>query len=619
LERYGFRVAPEGEFEVVLADDYLQPELEAVNQRHLASGRPWLLIKPAGMVVWVGPLFRPGHTGCWQCLQQRLKANRQTEHYIRRFAGGAVRFQTARARLPGTLQAAFQLAAAELARAMVQDRPAEPAATLRTLDLLSLELREHTLVRRPQCPACGNPTVLNFRPPELHRRPKAHAGSGEHRTARPEETFARYRHHLSPITGAVMTLDPLDADEPGGVHNYRAGHYFPVFSDDLAQVRGNALAASGGKGATEIQARVGALGEALERYSGICWGDEPSVQGSYQELQPEAVHPREFLLFSERQYRTRQEWNAGLTDNQQYVPEPLPEDVPITWTPAWSLTARRRRLLPKAHCYYGHWDGGHFYCRCDSNGCAAGNTLEEAIVQGFLELAERDAVALWWYNRLRRPAVAVDTFGLEGWETTRAYYRATLGRELHVLDVTTDLRVPTFVAVSRRPDRAVEDVIVGFGAHLDPRAALVRALAEASQYLPALRHTNPDGSTRYLPIQAETLTWWKTATYANQPYLVPDPDAPPRRLEDFAPLAADDLWRDVETCVRLAADRGLEVLMVDQTRPDIGLPVVRVVVPGLRHFWRRLGPGRLYDVPVRLGWLKEPLTEDQMNPIACFV
>ena len=56
------------------------------------------------------------------------------------------------------------------------------------------------------------------------------------------------------------------------------------------------------------------------------------------------------------------------------------------------------------------------------------------------------------------------------------------------------------------------------------------------------------------------------------------------------------------------------MLVVDQTRPDVGMPVCRVIVPGLRHFWRRLGPGRLYDVPVKMGWVKNPLTEDEMNP-----
>jgi ribosomal protein S12 methylthiotransferase accessory factor len=62
----------------------------------------------------------------------------------------------------------------------------------------------------------------------------------------------------------------------------------------------------------------------------------------------------------------------------------------------------------------------------------------------------------------------------------------------------------------------------------------------------------------------------------------------------------------------------MEVLALDQTREIIGLPVVKVVVPGLRHFWARYAPGRLYDVPVQIGVLPHPLREDQLNPIAIF-
>ncbi len=67
------------------------------------------------------------------------------------------------------------------------------------------------------------------------------------------------------------------------------------------------------------------------------------------------------------------------------------------------------------------------------------------------------------------------------------------------------------------------------------------------------------------------------------------------------------------------ASSGCDVLVHDLTRPDIAFPVVKVIVPGLRHFWRRLGPGRLYDVPVRLGWLEEPVAEHDLNPVSLFV
>jgi ribosomal protein S12 methylthiotransferase accessory factor len=48
------------------------------------------------------------------------------------------------------------------------------------------------------------------------------------------------------------------------------------------------------------------------------------------------------------------------------------------------------------------------------------------------------------------------------------------------------------------------------------------------------------------------------------------------------------------------------------------MPVAKVVVPGLRHFWARYGTGRLYDVPVKMGWLERPLREDELNPIPVF-
>jgi ribosomal protein S12 methylthiotransferase accessory factor len=58
---------------------------------------------------------------------------------------------------------------------------------------------------------------------------------------------------------------------------------------------------------------------------------------------------------------------------------------------------------------------------------------------------------------------------------------------------------------------------------------------------------------------------------------------------------------------------------LDQTRPDINMPVVKVVVPGLRHFWPRFAPGRLYDVPVRLGRLAEPTAYEDLNPIPVYL
>jgi ribosomal protein S12 methylthiotransferase accessory factor len=117
----------------------------------------------------------------------------------------------------------------------------------------------------------------------------------------------------------------------------------------------------------------------------------------------------------------------------------------------------------------------------------------------------------------------------------------------------------------------------------------------------------------------ETVDWLRTATLVDHPYLLPDAQHPPRKPSDYARCWTDDLRDDVLICQRRVEREGMEMLVLDQTRADIGLPVVKVIVPGLRHFWARFAPGRLYDVPVRLGWLPQPLREEQLNPVPMFM
>jgi oxazoline/thiazoline synthase len=80
-------------------------------------------------------------------------------------------------------------------------------------------------------------------------------------------------------------------------------------------------------------------------------------------------------------------------------------------------------------------------------------------------------------------------------------------------------------------------------------------------------------------------------------------------------VSSPDNTRDqVLACVEIARRAGLDFLVLDQSRPDVEVPVVRVIVPGLRHFYRRFGPGRLYDVPVKLGLRDGPLPEHELTP-----
>lgn len=605
---------------VVLTDDYLHEDLAAVNRVMQDANRPWMLVRLAGLTTWVGPIFQPGQTACWACLAQRIEANRQLESFILRKSGRSTPLQTAISALPSTLQMGANLAATEILKWVLQGRNQALEGQLMTLNTTSYETQTHVIVRRPQCPVCGQPELFQAaRPIELSPSPKKFTNDGGHRSAFPEETFARYQHHISPITGVVSWLVNITEEVNGLAYSYIAGHNFAMVQDTLYWLRQNLRSRTGGKGMTEIQARVSAIAEAIERYSGVYRGDETTIRESYNSLGPQAIHLHRCLNFSTEQYKNRQVWNAQLTGGRFHVvPNPFDEAQAIDWTPVWSLTHNEFKYLPTAFCYFGHPDSTRFFfCAGDSNGTSAGNTREEAIVQGFLELVERDSVALWWYNRVLRPGVDLDSFGLPYLKALKAYYQS-LKRELWVIDITADLQIPAFAAVSRRTDREVEDIIVGFGAHLDAKIALLRAITELNQFLPAVSHQASDGSTRYNFPDGEAIDWWKNATIMNQPYLLPDSRAKLKRLEDYPQLASDDLMEDVKSCVAIAAQAGLETLVLDQTRPDIGMHVCRVVVPGLRHFWRRLGSGRLYDVPVKLGWLDTATLEEELNPYSIF-
>ena len=97
-----------------------------------------------------------------------------------------------------------------------------------------------------------------------------------------------------------------------------------------------------------------------------------------------------------------------------------------------------------------------------------------------------------------------------------------------------------------------------------------------------------------------------------QAYLLPHGKAALGR-PPFPNFARLDRREQVLACVKTAKRHGLDFLVLDQTRPDVEIPVARVIVPGLRHVHRRFASGRLYDVPVKLGLRRRPLREAELT------
>jgi ribosomal protein S12 methylthiotransferase accessory factor len=426
--------------------------------------------------------------------------------------------------------------------------------------------------------------------------------SGGYRTVSSRATVARFQKHVSPLTGVVTRLERIDADLPMNT-NYYAAHNFSAPAHNVDELRAGLTGGSFGKGSTAEQGEASALMEAIERYSGIFQGDEIRMTRRFTEFPSgDAILPNDVLQYSEAQYQSDRTSQGETTE--QVVPAPFDRSAKVEWSPVWSLRDQRFKYLPTSLLYFFY--GGPNAFHADSNGCAAGNTLEEAIVQGFLELVERDSYAIWWYNRLQRAELDLSQFD-DSYVRDLKTQLAETGRRLWVLDITSDLGVPTYVAILHWIQNGQENIEFGSGAHFDKRIALLRSLTELNQFMSI---GLMGGGTGEKP----SLDGINPLRLQEHPFLTPA--AHPTDQPDLSTMAVplDNTRKQVDACVDIARRAGLDFLVLNQTRPDVEVSVARVIVPGLRHFYRRFGPGRLYDVPVKLGWLDRPRSENELTP-----
>lgn len=595
--------------------------LEWVGEQVRDRTGPLLLVVPDGDAPRIGPLFTDDPGPCWQCLRQRRLWNQPVRSFVERLnlpsAWPLSRSQPCRH--PAVLTQRLEQALLGLGEARGRGSPLRHQ--LLAWNPKTRTWQVHEVTRLPQCMACGAPEQcrvprgVQLQPQVLHP-----AAQGGLRIEAADETWRRLLPQLSPLTGVVSSLGPVHANTERSGFVWAATFPTPAYGAGLEPNAFFSMAA--GKGASEAQARMSALGEAIERHCALCRGDERVITASREALGAAAVDPEVLQAFSPLQLETQLAYGAAAyawpdtraslaraemlgTDPAARglrVPRPLDPARPIDWVEATALTQGGTRYLPAAWCFLRHPTSNEEASPiADSNGLAAGACLEEAILQGLLELVERDAVAMWWYHRARRPSS-----GLEDQPMLKAAVEAeaALGRRLEVLDLTHDLNIPVFCAVSSELERWVPASLrLGFGAHLLPEVALERALSELTQ-LEAI-------GERRLP--------WEWFPLEDHAFLQADPSCAKAteragRLERARsqpqPLALLPL---LEQVIAQVEARGLEVLVTDLTRPDIPLRVVRVVVPGLHPFWPRFRPGRLFEVPVALGWIPGPTEEAALN------
>jgi len=369
------------------------------------------------------------------------------------------------------------------------------------------------------------------------------------RTLRPAETMARIRPHMRAM-GITRVADITGLDTIG----------IPVATACRPNAR--SLSVSQGKGATREAAATSALMEAVEFYH--------------------AEHVQQpLLLESHRALSAR----SGAVDPRRLPLLPGPSFSPrerLLWIEGVDLVSGGVRWVPyeMVHIDYtmGSLPGGRHFAR-GSNGLASGNHVLEAVSHALLELIERDAAALWAQldedeqqgRRLDLDRVS-DRFSRELLE---AFTKA--GVAVAAWDLTSDVGVPVVLvhATEREPNpfRPVP-AAGGLGCHPSGDVALQRALTEAAQS----RLIMISGQRDDVLMNEYRRTTDTDAEAAHRRALVSAGLGQPLRRGTFHPTYRDEVAWILD---QLDGAGFGEAVLVDLSRDEIRVPVVRLIVPGM--------------------------------------
>ena len=385
-------------------------------------------------------------------------------------------------------------------------------------------------------------------PVEQASNTRISGGGQTHGTTRPSETIARIRPFMSRM-GITRVANVTGLDRIG----------IPVVM--VCRPNARSLAVSQGKGIDLDAATVSGLMEATELYHAEHI-ERPLKLGSLAEL----AHSHVF---------------AEIGRLPRVAGGRFSSDLVMLWIEGIDLISGEARWLPfesvRANFTLPAPPGSGCF-DCSSNGLASGNTFGEAVRHAICEIIERDATALW--NRIPKPDRRNTGVDLESVQDGPC--RDVLAKlrqadfEVAAWKTSSDIDVPAFFClIADRRDPASHHG-VGAAAHLSPEIALLKALMEAAQ----VRTTYVSGTRDDL--QPEEYSERHRENRRRVAARLLSEYSPARDFASIAQKSEAGSDQDIPTLLdRLMAVGVNEVVAVDLSKEDIGLPVVRVVIPGI--------------------------------------
>jgi len=362
-----------------------------------------------------------------------------------------------------------------------------------------------------------------------------------HRAFSPEETLERIAPKME-LAGITRVADITNLDRIG----------IPVFSSIRPAADKGAISVYNGKGATPAEARVSAMMEGIERYSAEVHDRELVVE-TFSKLASErnAVDPRDLIL----------------------PPDADPE-MAIPWVEGYDLIRGEEVMVPASGVFHPLPPNYPQLFRTNTNGLASGNVLEEAVFHGLSEVIERDAWSLVEAVKRTGPLVSKVDDGLAAGLLERF---AAAEVDVRIKDITSDVGIPTIAAAS--DDLKLKDpalLTIGMGTHTSAEVAILRALTEVAQSrLTQIHGAREDTTTADFRRQ---IGYERTKRLNRHWFSETDM----RPFGEIESQDSEDFLDDINLMLKRLEGAGMDrAIVVDLTREEIGVPVVRVLVPGL--------------------------------------
>ncbi|MEA1908221.1 MAG: YcaO-related McrA-glycine thioamidation protein [Euryarchaeota archaeon] len=362
-----------------------------------------------------------------------------------------------------------------------------------------------------------------------------------HRAVSPEETLSRIESKMR-VAGITRVADITNLDRIG----------IPVFSSIRPTAEGGAISVYNGKGATPAEAKVSAMMEGIERYSAEVH-DRGLVTGKFSELSrsENTLDPDELIL-----------------------PEHSDHDQSIPWVTGYDLMNDEAIFVPASAVFHPLPDSYTQIFRTNTNGLASGNEIEEAIFHGLSEVIERDAWSLVEKSRNTGPTVTNLENGLIG-DLLSKFADAEVS--VHIKDLTSDVGIPTYAAVS--DDIQLKDpalLTIGMGTHTNAHVAILRAVTEVAQSRLTQIHGAREDTT--VAEFRKKIGYERTKRINRHWFDIPEE----KDFNATTSFDSDDFLDDIRYMINNLKGTGLNrVIVVNLTRDETCVPVVRVIVPGL--------------------------------------